>query len=62
MIGLANVPHEWPWAYRMLVLLNFIILATAAGRNWGADQFLRRYLAPRAARGDRLARWLLWLT
>lgn len=59
MIGLANVPGEWPWAYRMLVLLNLIILATAAGRNWGLDQFVRRWLRPRA---ERWARWLLWLT
>lgn len=62
MIGLANVPGEWPWAYRMLVLLNLIILATAAGRNWGVDQLLRRWLLPRAERGDRVARWLAWLT
>jgi thiosulfate dehydrogenase (quinone) large subunit len=62
MIGLANVPGEWPWAYRMLVLLNLIILATAAGRNWGLDQPLRRWLRPRVERGDRLARWLWWLT
>lgn len=62
MIGLANVPGEWPWAYRMLVLLNFIILATAAGRNWGLDQLLRRWLVPRAARGEPLTRFLLWLT
>jgi thiosulfate dehydrogenase [quinone] large subunit len=62
MIGLANVPGEWPWAYRMLVLLNFIILATAAGRNWGIDQLLRPGLTARAARGEPLARFLLWLT
>jgi len=62
MIGLANVPGEWPWSYRMLVLLNLIIMVTAAGRNWGVDQVLRRRLLPRAARGDRIARLLLWLT
>lgn len=62
MIGLANVPGEWPWAYRMLVLINVVILATAAGRNWGVDQFVRPWLLARAERGDRLSSWLARLT
>ena len=61
LIGLWNVPGEWHSAYVMLVALNLIFLAVPAGRFLGADQFLLPRLAPAAARGNPLARLLVWL-
>jgi hypothetical protein len=61
LIGLWNVPGEWHSAYLMLFGLNLIFLAVPAGRFLGADQFLLPRLAPAAARGNRLARLLVWL-
>jgi len=61
LIGLWNVPGEWHSAYVMLFALNLIFLAVPAGRFLGADQFLLPRLAPVAARGNPLARLLVWL-
>ncbi len=41
LIGLLDVPGEWPWSYAMMALLHGTILATAAGRVWGVDARLR---------------------
>jgi len=41
LIGLLEVPGEWPWSYAMMALLHGTILVTAAGRVWGFDARLR---------------------
>ncbi len=41
LVGLLDVPGEWPWSYAMMVLLHGTILVTAAGRVWGFDARLR---------------------
>ena len=45
-VGLWNVPGEWYWTYLMLVLLNGIFLATAAGRYIGLDALVRGRVLP----------------
>ena len=41
LVGLLDVPGEWPWSYAMMALLHGTILVTAAGRVWGIDARLR---------------------
>jgi uncharacterized membrane protein YphA (DoxX/SURF4 family) len=41
LVGLLDVPGEWPWSYAMMALLHGTILVTAAGRVWGVDARLR---------------------
>jgi thiosulfate dehydrogenase (quinone) large subunit len=59
-IGLAAVPHEWDWSYKMLGLLCAIFMFTAAGRWIGLDALLQPRLE-RAARAGGPARLLRWL-
>ena len=40
-IGLLGVPGEWPWSYGMMAMWHATFLATAAGRVWGLDGWLR---------------------
>ena len=40
-VGLSGVPGEWPWAYVMMAMWHAIFVATAAGRVWGVDAWLR---------------------
>lgn len=37
-------PAEWPWSYIFLAALMFLFSLQAAGRNLGADAWLRRHL------------------
>jgi thiosulfate dehydrogenase [quinone] large subunit len=37
MIGLLEVPNEWPWSYIMLVMFQVVFIFTAPGRVWGVD-------------------------
>ncbi len=54
LIGLLEVPHEWPWSYVMMVMWHGVFLVTAAGRLWGVDGWVR---------GKRpLSKWLNILT
>ena len=61
-IGLLPVPGEWEWTYILLVVANFMLLATAANRYFGVDTLLHRRFAERAAEGHRLSRILKRLT
>jgi len=45
-VGLWDVPGEWYWTYLMLVLLNAVFLATAAGRYIGLDALIRGRVLP----------------
>ncbi|MBI2704874.1 MAG: TQO small subunit DoxD [Actinobacteria bacterium] len=58
-MSVALTPGEWPWSYYMMVALNLVLAATAAGRTWGLDALARP--AWRARRG-RLSRLLLKLS
>jgi thiosulfate dehydrogenase (quinone) large subunit len=42
MIGLLEVPNEWPWSYIMLVLFQVVFIFTAPGRVWGVDGWRAR--------------------
>jgi len=37
MIGLLEVPNEWPWSYIMLVMFQAVFIFAAPGRMWGFD-------------------------
>lgn len=40
-LSVLNAPHEWHWSYYLMALAHVVLLATAAGRYWGLDGFLR---------------------
>ncbi len=61
-IGILTVPHEWGWTYTMLIMLAGLFLLTGAGRSFGVDALLGPRLDRAAARGNRAARLLSWLT
>ena len=54
LIGLLEVPHEWPWSYMMMAMWHGVFFVTASGRLWGMDGWLRRN------QPDYI--WLKWLT
>lgn len=60
-IGILSVPHEWGWAYVMLIMLPIIFLLTDAGRSFGIDAFLAPRLERAADGGSRVARLIRWL-
>lgn len=64
MIGLAGIrnPPEWEWGYNLMVVLSLVMFGLAPGRVFGVDAWLRPKLQAAAEAGNRLARWLLWLT
>ncbi len=53
VIGLLEVPGEWPWSYVMLAMWHGVFVAAAAGRLWGIDALIRR---------GRLNPWLARMT
>jgi len=55
-MSVGHAPHEWPWAYYMMMAINLALCATAAGRTWGLDGLARQ--AWRARDGP-IARLLL---
>ena len=63
-IGLSGIgnPNEWEWSYNMFVVLSLLALAFAPGRVFGVDVLLRPLFKSAAEKGNRLGRWLLWLT
>jgi len=64
MIGLGGIitPYEWEWAYNLMVVLSILMFGLTPGRILGVDTWLRPRLQAAAAKGKRLAGWLLWLT
>ena len=40
-MSVINAPHEWSWAYYMMLMGHVAIWATAAGRTFGLDGVLR---------------------
>ena len=62
-IGLANIPRpfEWEWSYGIIVGLSIAMLGAAAGRTLGIDGWMRKKLADPAERGNRLAKFALFL-
>ncbi len=61
-LGILSVPHEWGWTYAMLIAFAAVFLLTGAGRSFGVDAFLGPRLEVAAAKGNRAARVLHWLT
>ncbi len=61
-IGLLPVPGEWEWTYIMLTTLNFVLFMTAANRVFSIDAVLRPWPWAQAAKGNRLARVIQWIT
>ncbi len=61
-IGLTAIPFEWYWTYGMLYTLHLIFFAIPPGRTLGVDAWLRPRLQAAAQGGNRLARYLHWLT
>jgi uncharacterized membrane protein YphA (DoxX/SURF4 family) len=57
-LGLYNRPHEWPWTYVFLILLNGFFLFLRAGRALGIDALI----APKIASGGIVKRLISWLT
>jgi thiosulfate dehydrogenase [quinone] large subunit len=52
--SVLNAPHEWYWAYPLMILVHLMLFATAAGRYGGMDGLLRPVLRPRDGRRYRL--------
>jgi thiosulfate dehydrogenase [quinone] large subunit len=40
-LSVLNAPHEWPWAYYLMILIHVAFFAAAAGRAYGVDGVLR---------------------
>ena len=40
-LSVLNAPHEWPWAYYLMIAAHVVVLVTAAGRSAGLDGLLR---------------------
>lgn len=53
-LSVLNAPHEWFWAYFMMIAAHLVLLATAAGRSYGVDAVLRRRLRHRRDLPSRL--------
>jgi len=64
MIGLGGIstPYEWEWTYNLMVVLSVLMFGLVPGRVLGVDAWLRPRLQAAAAKGNRPAGWLLWLT
>lgn len=57
-LGLYNRPHEWPWTYFFLILLNAFILFHRGGRSLGVDALI----APSPQSRGKLRRIVSWIT
>ena len=42
LIGLFEVPGEWPWSYIMLAMFHALFIVTQPGRVWGIDGWRAR--------------------
>lgn len=52
--SVLNTPHEWYWAYLLMLLIHVLLFATAAGRYGGMDGLLRPVWHHRPGRFYRL--------
>lgn len=52
--SVLNAPHEWYWAYLLMLLVHLMLFATAAGRFGGMDGLLRPVWHHRPGRVHRL--------
>ncbi|HUE80613.1 MAG TPA: hypothetical protein VMM84_00780 [Pyrinomonadaceae bacterium] len=57
-LGLYNRPHEWPWTYFFLILLNGFFIFLRAGRSLGIDA----WLASNGTSGGIVKRVISWIT
>lgn len=57
-LGLYNRPHEWPWTYVFLILLNGFFLFFRAGRSLGIDAMI----VPKAPPEGVAKRLISWIT
>jgi len=57
-LGLYNRPHEWPWTYFFLILLNGFFFFLRAGRALGIDAFLAYKDTRPAGTVKRLVSWI----
>ncbi len=62
LVGLWAVPGEWYWTYGMLITISAVLMLTGPGRVFGLDQLLRPRLRAAIAGGNRLARFIYFLT
>ena len=64
MIGLAGIPnpYEWEWSYNLMVILSLVVFALAPGAILGLDALIKPRLEAASNKGNRLARFLLYLT
>jgi len=64
VVGIAGIsdPEEWEWGYNLILLLAIVLFVSASGRIFGLDARLRPRLLAEAARGNRIARFVLLLT
>lgn len=53
-LSVLNAPHEWGWAYWMIIAIHLVLAATAAGRIAGLDGPLRPIWRGRTGRVSRL--------
>jgi thiosulfate dehydrogenase [quinone] large subunit len=56
--SVLNAPHEWEWAYYLMMLAHVALFATAAGRSFGLDGVLRPALTGSSSRPVRMLGWL----
>ncbi|THV32873.1 TQO small subunit DoxD [Glycomyces buryatensis] len=52
--SVLNAPHEWYWAYLLMILIHLLLFAVAAGRYGGMDGILRPLWIHRNGRVYRL--------
>ncbi|GAB4004767.1 hypothetical protein GCM10029992_50720 [Glycomyces albus] len=52
--SVLNTPHEWYWAYLLMILVHLLLFAIAAGRYGGMDGVLRPVWSHRDGRLHRL--------
>lgn len=53
-LSVLNAPHEWHWAYLLMLLVHIALFATAAGRYAGMDGVVRPTLQRSDSRWARL--------
>jgi len=55
-LSVIKAPHEWPWAYYLMIGAHLAVFASAAGRTWGLDGLVRPVLESRQGRVAKLLR------
>lgn len=53
LIGLLEVPGEWPWSYIMLAMWHGVFMVTGAGMVLGLDGWLHQRVARETTSGPR---------